>query len=65
MAAPFDQTENSRGLFYWVHIVMLNKYGCDIYGNFGNPGVLTKMQMECKQMQVINPLKGPQGSKQD
>lgn len=44
---------------------MLNEHGYDIYGNFGNLGVLTKMQVECKQMQVINPLKGPQNWQQD
>lgn len=38
---------------------MLKEYVYDIYDKFGNLGVLTKLYMTCKQMQAINPLKGP------
>lgn len=59
VAALFDyQRENTR-FHHLVHIFILKEYGYDIYGNFSNLWVLAKLQMECKQMQGINPLTGP------
>lgn len=61
MAAPFDQREQKKNTgclaHHLIHGFMLKKDVYDMYGScLETLGVFTKLHMECKQIQVINPL---------